>query len=103
MINMKTSEKRSATLLADSVEADTPEYPYGLRINLDDDSLKKLGITELPEVGTTMTLQAQVEVVSVSQHESDNGKHRDMSLQITDMELDAPRDAKNLYPNSEMS
>lgn len=103
MINMKTSEKRSATLLADSVEADTPEYPYGLRINMDDDSLKKLGITELPEVGTTMTLQARVEVVSVSQHESDNGKHRDMSLQITDMALEASSAKDTMYPNSNMN
>ncbi|NYT45135.1 hypothetical protein H0A64_09905 [Alcaligenaceae bacterium] len=102
MISMKTSEKRSATLLAE-VEADTPEYPYGLRINLDDDSLKKLGITELPEVGTTMTLQARVEVVSVSQHESDNGKHRDMSLQITDMTLEASNTKDTMYPNSNMN
>ena len=36
----KAEEK---TLL--SVDSDHPEYPYGLRITLDDESLTKLGIT----------------------------------------------------------
>lgn len=102
MINMKSNEKQSATLLSEA-QSNEPDYPYGLRISLDEESLKKLGITDLPEVGQAMTLQARVEVVSVSQYEHTEGKSRDMSLQITDMALDTPDNKQQWYPNSDMS
>lgn len=104
MINMKQSQK-SETLLAEAQQDDAPEYPYGLRICLDSESLDKLGVTELPAVGTTMTLMARVEVVSVSQHESGDGKNRDVSLQITDMELrgGGASDPRKLYDKSNMT
>lgn len=104
MISMKTSQnKKQTTLLDGAVASDEPEYPYGLRISLDKDSLAKLGITELPEVGATMVLQARVEVVSVSQYDSSEGKSQDMSLQITDMSLDAEGSKHQMYPNSNMT
>lgn len=102
MINMKSSEKQSATLLSD-VASDEPEYPYGLRISLDEESLKKLGIGEMPEVGTTMALQAKVEVVAVSQYEHKDDVSRTLVLQITDMALDAGSKATQMYPNSNMT
>lgn len=104
MINMKQSRK-GETLLAETEASEQPEYPYGLRIHLDQESLAKLGITEMPEVGKTFTLQAHVQVVSVSQYENDEGKSREMGLQITDMDLKqegGESDAKSLYPNSNM-
>ena len=70
-------------------ESDQPAYPYGLRIDLNDETLAKLGITELPAVGTTMKLMAVVEVTSASQYESEQGKDRTICLQITDMAMDA--------------
>lgn len=106
MINMKQSRK-GETLLAEARQDDTPEYPYGLRVGLDSESLDKLGVTELPTIGTTMTLMAKVEVVSVSQYESDDGKNRDVSLQITDMELRgegaSASDPRKLYDKSNMT
>lgn len=99
MVNMKQSRKSDTPI----AESDEPEYPYGLRISLDSDALAKLGLTELPKVGTAMTLQARVEVVAVSQYEQKDETNRSVELQVTDMELDTPRDAKNLYPNSGMN
>lgn len=104
MINMKQSPK-SDTLLAECCTSDAPEYPYGLRLSLDTDSLSKLGITELPDVGAVLMLAARVEVVSVSQYEHADGKSKDLGLQITDMELKLEGGAQNpqsLYPNSNM-
>jgi len=106
MINMKRSPKDKATL-GDCCAADRPEYPYGLCINLDRESLEKLGITALPAVGDQLQLTALVTVQSVSEYErQEEGKSRDVSLQITDMALDKPTgepDARALYPNSSMN
>lgn len=67
---------------------DAQKYPYGLSISLDDESLAKLGITSLPEVGKQMTLTARVEVCSTSQYADRKGEaEKSLSLQITAMEL----------------
>lgn len=69
-------------------------YPYGLRLSLDDETLKKLGIKPA-KVGGTFHLIASCEVCAVSIDESTTGGERShMSLQITEMSL-APADAKS--------
>lgn len=87
MISMKLSpaEAKAETMLAEANEA--PEYPYGLSICLDDEVLAKLGITEMPAIGSTFMLTARVEVCSTSQYQNQDGADKSMSLQITDMEL----------------
>lgn len=89
MISMKLTpaEAKSETMLGDPEPSDLPEYPYGLTVCLDKDSLDKLGITELPPVGTRMQLTTLVEVCSVSQYQNQSGTDSNLSLQITDMEL----------------
>lgn len=64
-----------------------PKYPYGLEVRLDDSSLKKLGIKELPPVGTKMRLDAKVHVSGAMSNEGDHGKYRSVTLQITHMGL----------------
>lgn len=105
MINMKQSRKE-ATMLSECCADDAPEYPYGLRLQLDEGSLAKLSINDLPEVGATMHLTARVEVVSVSQYEHVDGRNKDVGLQITDMDLrqeSKTTGAQSLYPNSNMN
>lgn len=88
MISMKlTAAEAKADTMLGSTDDDLPQYPYGLSICLDDDILAKLGITELPPVGTVMQLTALVEVCSISQYENQDGADKSMNLQITDMEL----------------
>jgi hypothetical protein len=91
MISMKLTpaEAKSETMLGEPAESDLPKYPYGLTICLCDDELAKLGITEIPKVGSVMQLTALVEVCSVSQYENQEGADSNLSLQITDMELAA--------------
>lgn len=91
MISMKltAAEAKADTMLGDPSDDDLPKYPYGLTICLCDDDLAKLGITELPKVGSVMQLTALVEVCSVSQYENQDGADNSLSLQITDMELAA--------------
>lgn len=105
MINMKETRKPD-TLLSECCSTDQPEYPYGLCLSLNSDTLDRLGMTELPEIGTVLTLHARVEVTSVSQYERADGKNRDVSLQITDMDLNqegAAPNAQRMYTNSNMT
>lgn len=64
-----------------------PEYPYGLSICLDDETLKKLDMESIPDIGAVLTLEAKVIVCSKSQYENQGGADTSMSLQITDMDL----------------
>ena len=75
----KTEEAEIAT--------DTPDYPYGLTLNLDQDALEKLGI-ELPDVGDSFFVVAIAKVKAVSEHQSDEHSSQDVSLQIEQLSLD---------------
>lgn len=94
------ARNKPSSILSD----DSPVYPYGLRVNLDEDALDALGMKTLPKVGGMMYLGANVKVVGVTdnEHMSDGGethRHRSVELQITDMGLGATdaTDADTLY------
>ena len=84
MADMRKSKKERDDTCCDI--SDDEEYPWGLRINLDDESMEKLGI-DLKDVGDVCVFSATAVVTNVSQSAGDNGEHKDMSLQITDMEI----------------
>jgi hypothetical protein len=87
LVSMKEVKDESQdTILSD---AKMPEYPYGLRINIDADEMEKLGLTELPEIGKKFMVHAMADVVSISQSDSAEGEpEKNFSLQITDMALE---------------
>lgn len=69
---------------------DQADYPYGLRIDLDPKSVEKLGLESIPKLNDTMTLVAKVEVVNISsQKGEDDIRKPSITLQITDMSLEA--------------
>ena len=55
-------------------------YPYGLVINLDKVELQKLGITELPPMGTEYHLIATGCVTRLSH--ADDGQYEEMSMSV---------------------
>ncbi len=71
---------------------DAPRYPWGLSLHLDEEALDKLGEDTLPDIGTELMLVARVKVTGVQANESDSGKRRSVSLQITHMCLEAKGD-----------
>lgn len=76
------------------------EYPYGLRICLNNDTIKMLGLSEMPEVGTGFNMKAVVKVVSTNEYEDETGEKYTVDLQITDMDLMPQKmkiDAEKLY------
>ena len=64
-------------------EKEGPEYPYCLKLYLGPEELAKLGMTELPPLGSTIELMAKAMIVG--QRLDDNNKT--MEIQITDMAL----------------
>lgn len=70
------------------------KYPWGLSLSLDTDELKKLGITDLPPVGTEMHLVAIARVTSVSSNANENQESNCVSLQLVKMVLQAPERPK---------
>ena len=67
----------------------TPKYPYGLKITLGSEELKKIGLKDF-KVGDKFEFEIVAEVVGVTKEPSE-GDENNMSveLQITDMYQDA--------------
>ena len=112
LIDMKlTAESKPEAKTLLSAEADRPEYPYGLRISLDDESLTKLGMSELPTVDAEFTLEALTCVIGVSRNYThDPGTQgRSLELQIKALQLTPAKEqseashAQQLYSNSGMN
>ena len=86
MKSMKLSKKESKEAIGEAVPPEEPSFPYGLNFHLEDEVLKKLGMSELPDVGAEMLITARAKVESVRQSESqEGGEDRSVSLQITNM------------------
>lgn len=88
MVSMKMSAEERKEYTSEAITSDAPSYPWGLCIHLDDDALNKLGLTEMPAVGTELMVMAKVVVKGTSAHARDGEMdHRSVEMQITDMEL----------------
>jgi len=89
LVDMKRSKSEmKGTDAPEAVSGSSKEkYPWGLSINLEKESLSKLGIDiKKMKLGATMTLSAQVEVSSISENQNiGSPDNKSMSLQITKM------------------
>lgn len=85
LTDMKIRERRQ--------EVDAPpdtdvQYPDGLCITLDNDTLEALNIEELPQVGTTVTIQAVGVVKRIAESHEGTRPCRSVGIQMTHMALD---------------
>lgn len=73
------------------IDSIAPDYPWGLTIHLEHDELKKLGMKDLPAVGTVFGLRAKV-TVTCTRSSAVNGQDEEncVDLQITDMAVVPP-------------
>jgi hypothetical protein len=65
MIDMKISEMEKKDMAEVSVLNDESNYPYNLKVYLEPEQVKKLGLKN-PQIGQKMQLEAIVEIVSVA-------------------------------------
>lgn len=61
-----------------------PDYPYGLRFDLDHAGLKKMGMKDLPEIGKEIHMHVKAHVASASSEKREGGEeNKRVGLQIT--------------------
>lgn len=92
LVSMKldpAEAKKEAGVPVDATE-NLPQYPWGLTLNLDKQSLEKLGIKdeEEYEVGTECAITARGVVTGYSVNKRQGGEeYRCLDIQITDLAL----------------
>lgn len=62
-----------------------PDYPYGTRVELNHDTLKKIGLHdgEMPKTGTEVNLRAKGHISSTTDNQRDGGSDRRIEVQLT--------------------
>ena len=77
----KTAEEKAEDMMP--MLGSVNEYPYGLCIRLTQDELDKLDVDHTDwEIGDIFDLRAMARVTSVSENETEAGKHCCVELQI---------------------
>lgn len=82
----EVKEKNKAMQVIGS--SDQERYPYGLRLDLNNDTLEKLGMKKLPTVGTVLMFEAKAKVVGSRQSATEGSENRSVELQITHIDLE---------------
>lgn len=107
LVDMKMTADERRDIIEPGKPSEGPKYPWGLRIELNDEAMEKIGLPALPAAGETMILHAQVEVSTVNIHDvADGKKERSMSLQIKRMALESDKtslDAEKVLYGGEQS
>lgn len=85
----KKEAKEKSEAMATIGSSDQERYPYGLRLDLNNDTLDKLGIDKLPTVGTVLLFEAKAKVVGSRQSATEGSENRSVELQITHIDLEA--------------
>lgn len=88
MKDMVISSKEKKDMHVNSVVTDAPQYPYGLKLFIDERTYEKLELRKLPQVGEKFMIMAVAEVTHVSQTRNEGSeKSYSMELQIMGLDL----------------
>ena len=66
---------------------DDSKFPYGLSIDLNEESLEKLDLDDMPDIGTKLIVAAVGEVTSVNQHKSKSDTTQNLTIQLQRLEV----------------
>lgn len=93
LVNMKLDPVTEKEKYAEpSTLVESPRYPWGLCIDLDDEAMKRLKLAKMPPVGESVMVLAKATVTrcSENQYQNSDGKaetRQNCALQITDLAL----------------
>ncbi len=100
LVSMKRTKKDKKRHNSDHAISESGEdFPFGLAISLDDESLTKLGIKDLPAVGTAMIVVGVGKVESVSERSDERRVSRNVRIQLEKLEV-GPLKAGKLGPET---
>lgn len=88
MADMEMDDEAQLEAVMPIAMPDKPRFPYGLRICLTHDELKKLNLKPDCEVGDVIDLRAFATVTSVSISQSEGGDHCRVELQIEKLAIE---------------
>jgi hypothetical protein len=86
MISLKITKRERTKLDVPEVASPRDEYPYGMRLHLDNETMKKLDM-RLPNVGDRFHIVAVGRVRSASENKHASGTNRDADIQIEKIDL----------------
>lgn len=102
LVSMKRSEAaKDDAMECSPCHGDMPDYPYGTRLNLDEEQLAQLGITAMPTAGALVLIQAKGMVTGMREEQIDGKLRRGLEIQITELGLDTGSGesvAQRMYP-----
>jgi len=88
LVSLKTEKKPGDLVEASPAKADYPRYPWGTRITLDKEPIKKLGLKLKDlEVGEKVVIVAKAEIIQLSQRQNTHSDSESIELQITEMKI----------------
>ena len=84
--SMKESKLTDEALLPSDSD---DQYPYGLRLDLDEKSMSTLGLDATKfNVGDELKIECKVEVISIRANKDGYGSSQNLELQVTHIALD---------------
>ncbi len=104
LVSMKRSKAEMTKDDSSALSDEQPDFPWGLRITLNDEQIKALGIKALPAVGAKCAIEATGMIQSVSDESVDGGEsNQRIEIQLTDMAIAAPGTSKYaaMYSNDD--
>lgn len=94
LVDMKMS-KQEAKEQNSLSPGEEPRYPWGLRLDLGNESLDKLSMA-MPAVGDKMLVYAMATVTSIHASESEGSeKHRSVGLQVTSLAVEPESESQS--------
>ncbi len=86
LIDLKLTESERDEAKEATIDSPDNKYPYGLQLNLDNDTIAKLDLKAV-EVGEELTIQAVAKVKGIRENETEDDKDRNVEIQITKMAI----------------
>lgn len=95
LTDMKLSKKaKSDSHEPMMVGNDSLNYPYGLRLSLGNDELKKLPGLKKADMNNAVTIRAVGHIVAMRQNETQEGNDRSIEIQIEKLSINGEEDSE---------